>query len=66
MWDEYRLGKIDKATLRDKRFTFTFWDLGLDPETAPKGLSEDYIKLSPNRTAIPTVGSSIHLAFSTA
>ncbi|MBK7570129.1 MAG: hypothetical protein IPI10_00340 [Bacteroidetes bacterium] len=29
MWDEYRLGKIDKATFRDKRFTFTFWDLGL-------------------------------------
>lgn len=49
MWDEYRLGKIDKETLRDKRFTFTFWDLGLDPETAPSGLSEDYIKLSPSR-----------------
>lgn len=49
MWDEYRLGKIDKATLRDKRFTFTFWDLGLDPETAPKGLSEDYIRMSPAR-----------------
>lgn len=49
MWEEYRLGKIDKATLRDKRFIFTFWDLGLDPESAPKGLSDDYIKLSPAR-----------------
>ncbi len=49
MWDEYRLGKIDKATLRNKRFTFTFWDLGLDPETAPSGLSEAYIKISPSK-----------------
>ena len=49
MWDEYRLGKIDKATLRDKRFVFTFWDLGLDPDTTPVGLSADYIRLSPAR-----------------
>ncbi len=49
MWDEYRLGKIDKATLRDKRFIFTFWDMGLDPDTAPLGLSDDYIKISPSR-----------------
>lgn len=49
MWDEYRLGKIDKATLRDKRFVFTFWDLGLDPDTTPLGLSADYIRLSPAR-----------------
>ncbi|MFM2206164.1 MAG: hypothetical protein RL213_139 [Bacteroidota bacterium] len=50
LWEQYRLGTIDKATLRDKRFAFTFWDMGLDPESAPKGLAEDYVTLGPHRS----------------
>lgn len=49
MWEEYRLGKIDKSTLRDKRFAFTFWDMGLEAELAPKELSEQYIQISPRK-----------------
>ena len=50
LWEQYRLGTIDKATLRDKRFAFTFWDMGLDPESAPFGLADDYITLGPHRS----------------
>ncbi len=49
MWEQYRLGVIDKVTLRDKRFSLTFWDIGLDSELAPPELSEDYIKISPTK-----------------
>lgn len=49
MWEQYRLGKIDKVTLRDKRFSLTFWDIGLDAELAPVELSEEYIKISPTK-----------------
>lgn len=50
LWEEYRMGTIDKATLRDKRFAFTFWDMGLDPESAPAGLADDYVNLGPRRS----------------
>jgi putative hydrolase of the HAD superfamily len=49
LWEQYRLGKIDKITLRDTRFSLTFWDLGLDSELAPPQLSEEYIKISPTK-----------------
>jgi putative hydrolase of the HAD superfamily len=49
MWEQYRLGKIDKETLRTKRFEFTFWDMGLEPDLAPPQLAEDYISMSPKK-----------------
>jgi putative hydrolase of the HAD superfamily len=49
MWEQYRLGKIDKVTLRDKRFSLTFWDIGLDAELAPRELSEEYIRIGPTK-----------------
>jgi putative hydrolase of the HAD superfamily len=49
MWEQYRLGKIDKITLRDKRFSLTFWDLGLEAEMAPPELSHEYIRISPTK-----------------
>jgi len=49
MWEQYRLGKINKETLRNKRFVFTFWDLGLDAELTPPGLADDYIRISPQK-----------------
>ena len=50
MWEEYRLGKIDKETLRNKRFEFTFWDMGVDiTTTISRGMAEDYVKTSPRK-----------------
>jgi len=49
MWEQYRLGVIDKVTLRDKRFSLTFWDIGLDSDLAPPELSDEYIKISPTK-----------------
>jgi len=49
MWEQYRLGKIDKETLRTQRFVFTFWDMGLDASLAPPALAEDYIRISPKK-----------------
>ncbi len=50
LWEQYRLGGIDKATLRNKRFAFTFWDMGLDPDSAPAGMADDYVLLGPRKT----------------
>ncbi len=50
MWEQYRLGTIDKPTLRDKRFALTFWDMGLDAELAPSALADDYLSISPRKT----------------
>lgn len=50
MWEQYRLGKISKAELRDNRFMLTFWDMGLDSELAPKEMSVEYLQLSPTKT----------------
>lgn len=49
MWEQYRLGKIDKETLRNERFTLTFWDMGLDAELAPRALADDYLIISPKK-----------------
>jgi putative hydrolase of the HAD superfamily len=49
MWEQYRLGKIDKETLRSKRFAFTFWDMGIEAELIPNQLAEEYISTSPRK-----------------
>src|SRR5437868_2935393 len=49
MWEQYRLGKIDKDTLRNKRFNLTFWDLGLDADLVPVALAEDYVSIGPRK-----------------
>ncbi len=49
MWEQYRLGKIDKDTLRNKRFAFTFWDLGLDVDLVPQALADEYLLISPKK-----------------
>jgi putative hydrolase of the HAD superfamily len=43
MWEQYRLGAIDKTELRSKRFELTFWDMGIDTSLVPPGISEDYL-----------------------
>jgi putative hydrolase of the HAD superfamily len=50
LWDEYRFGKIDKETLRGKRFEFTFWDMGITvDDTVVKNLSADYMSITPSK-----------------
>ena len=50
MWEQYRLGKIDKDTLRNKRFEFTFWDLGIEAvEKISAQMSDDYVSAAPKR-----------------
>ena len=50
MWEQYRLGKIDKDTLRNRRFEFTFWDMGLEVvEHICRQLSHDYVTASPKK-----------------
>jgi putative hydrolase of the HAD superfamily len=43
MWEQYRLGAIDKTELRSRRFELTFWDMGIDTSLVPQGISEDYL-----------------------
>lgn len=43
MWEQYRLGAIDKTELRSRRFELTFWDMGIDSSLVPHGLAEDYL-----------------------
>lgn len=43
MWEQYRLGAIDKETLRSKRFELTFWDMGIDTALVPRGMPEHYL-----------------------
>jgi putative hydrolase of the HAD superfamily len=50
MWEQYRLGKIDKETLRGKRFAFTFWDMGIEADLVPPQLADEYISSSPKKS----------------
>lgn len=43
MWEQYRLGAIDKTELRSRRFELTFWDMGIDSSLVPVGIAEDYL-----------------------
>jgi putative hydrolase of the HAD superfamily len=50
MWEQYRLGKIDKETLRGRRFELTFWDIGVEvDEQVSKNLAHDYVNISPKK-----------------
>ncbi len=50
MWEQYRLGKIDKDMLRNKRFELTFWDMGIEAvEKISAQLSNDYVNAAPKR-----------------
>jgi putative hydrolase of the HAD superfamily len=50
MWEQYRLGKIDKDMLRNKRFELTFWDMGIEAvEQISAQLSNDYVTAAPKR-----------------
>ena len=50
LWADYHLGKIDKETLRQTRFSKTFTDLGLQPNAVPATFEDAYVKLCPTKT----------------
>jgi len=50
LWAQYHLGKITKEKLRAERFSKTFLELGVDPNTVPPDFEEDYVRLSPTKT----------------
>ncbi len=50
LWADYHLGKIDKETLRQTRFSKTFTDMGLHPEVVPAAFEDDYVALCPTKT----------------
>ena len=45
MWEQYRLGAIDKETLRSKRFELTFWDMGIEASLVPRDMPEYYLSV---------------------
>lgn len=50
MWDLYNRGLMDKATLREKRFTDSFIALGVDAAHVPQGIWEQYLAICPTKT----------------
>jgi putative hydrolase of the HAD superfamily len=50
MWEQYRYGNITRETLRNKRFTYTLYDLEIEDEKLAKSLSEEYTLRAPYKT----------------
>ena len=49
LWAEYHMGRITKETLRSERFSKTFIQLGVAPESVPQAFEEDYVRISPTK-----------------
>ncbi|HYX05144.1 MAG TPA: YjjG family noncanonical pyrimidine nucleotidase [Bacteroidales bacterium] len=52
LWMAYRQGKIKKKVLRTKRFYLTLKEFGIDSEDLAKKIGDEYIDLSPKKTAL--------------
>lgn len=52
MWAQYGRGEIDKATLREKRFTDSFAALGVDEAHIPQGIWQLYLDICPTKTNV--------------
>jgi len=50
LWADYHLGKITKDFLRAERFSKTFIQLGIHPESVPHQFEDDYVNISPTKT----------------
>jgi len=50
LWAQYHLGQITKETLRSSRFSKTFIQLGIPPDSVPHQFEEDYVRISPTKT----------------
>ena len=49
LWDLYREGKLEKETLRWKRFYLTLLEYGLDDKALAEKIGEDYLAISPRK-----------------
>jgi putative hydrolase of the HAD superfamily len=47
LWEEYRLGKIEKSVLMWKRFYLALLDYGVDNKELAINLGNDYVRISP-------------------
>ena len=52
LWVDYREGKITKEKLNFNRFFIPFSEAGLKDETIAKNFAQDYITVSPTKTAL--------------
>jgi len=52
LWDQYRRGELKKDVLRFVRFDLTLKDYGMDDRYLAKQIGEDYIKITPTKTAL--------------
>ncbi|MCX2473146.1 YjjG family noncanonical pyrimidine nucleotidase [Pedobacter sp. MC2016-05] len=50
LWADYHLGKITKEFLRAERFSKTFIQLGIHPDSVPNQFEDDYVSISPTKT----------------
>lgn len=50
LWSEYHIGKISKETLRSRRFSQTFIQLGIHPDRIPEQFEDDYVRITPTKT----------------
>ncbi|MCZ4224310.1 YjjG family noncanonical pyrimidine nucleotidase [Pedobacter rhodius] len=50
LWADYHLGKITKDFLRAERFSKTFVQLGIHPDSVPHQFEDDYVRISPTKT----------------
>ena len=52
MWEEYRQGRLDKETLRWKRFFLTFKELGFPDKALARRFETDYLDTSKQMTGL--------------
>lgn len=52
LWDLYKLGKVEKAYLRNERFRGTLKHFGIESEELADQIAHDYIYLSPRKTKL--------------
>jgi putative hydrolase of the HAD superfamily len=52
MWEEYRQGRLDKETLRWKRFYLTFDELGMPDEQLARQMDVEYLETSKQMTGL--------------
>lgn len=52
MWQLYEQGKMDKQTLREKRFHDSLSQLGVKDEDIPEHIWDDYLRICPEKTIL--------------
>lgn len=50
MWAQYHKGIVTKEDIRNKRFEYTFQELGVKKENIPYSINEDFLRICPTKT----------------